>query len=101
MRKESEVDEFSSVRGERRKTANDGEEDLKKGVQSMHCIVQAELAFESFPIEPDVPVGGIIDETKQSRHHSVKAVGCHFFIDKSQQTLTIGQNPPIEHVRVG
>src|SRR5450755_3866561 len=66
----------------------------------MHRVIEAEFALESFPIETNVPVSCVVNKTKQSRYYSVKTIGCHFFIHESQQTLTIGQDPSVEHVCV-
>ena len=49
-------------------------------------------------IEADVPVGELLNELEQPRHHVVEAVGVHLLGDAGLQGLQAGENPLVEDV---
>ena len=68
------VDGFGEERGEWCKSPTESEQDLEKCIQGMKSIIDAVFSLQPLPIEPDVPICGIVNELKQPGDDSVKAV---------------------------
>lgn len=73
------IDGIGQERGEGSQSSAQSEENIKQSVERMQGIVQSILSLQPASVESDVPVGRVVNELKESGHHSIQSVslnGC-------------------------
>ncbi|KAI3485375.1 hypothetical protein L1887_51349 [Cichorium endivia] len=67
-------------------------------VQRRLCVVHAVLALEATAVEADVPVGQLVDQLAQTRHHRVQTVRRHLVADEADERLAAREDPAVHDV---